>query len=87
MAKVEIYTTQLCGYCRRAKMLLNKKGIAFAEYEIDAEPGRREEMVKRRPNARSVPQIFIDDKGIGGCDELYELEAEGKLDALLGRAA
>ena len=87
MAKVEIYTTQLCGYCHRAKALLKKKGVAFAEYAVDAEPGRRDEMVKRRPNARSVPQIFIDDKGIGGCDDLYELEAEGKLDALLGRAA
>ena len=87
MAKVEIYTTATCGYCRRAKMLLEKKGAAFIEYAVDAEPGRREEMMARAPGARTVPQIFIDGKSVGGCDDLYELEAEGKLDALLGRAA
>ena len=85
--KVEIYTTALCGYCHRAKMLLNKKGVPFIEYAVDAEPGRREEMLARAPGRRSVPQIFIDGRSIGGSDDLYELESEGKLDALLGRAA
>ncbi len=87
MAKIEIYTTALCPYCYRAKALLNKKGVAYAEYAVDAEPSRREEMVARAPGARTVPQIFIDDQGVGGCDDLYELESKGKLDALLGRAA
>lgn len=87
MAQVEIYTTALCPYCRRAKALLEKKGVAYAEYAVDAEPGRLEEMLKRSGGRRTVPQIFIDGKGIGGSDELYALEAKGKLDALLGRAA
>ena len=87
MAKVEVYTTALCPYCHRAKALLTKKGVAFVEYAVDAEPGRREEMTARAPGARTVPQIFIDGQGIGGCDDLYDLDSEGKLDPLLGRAA
>lgn len=87
MAKVEIYTTALCPYCYRAKALLKKKNVAFVEYAVDAEPGRRDEMTTRAPGARTVPQIFIDGKGIGGCDDLYDLESKGALDALLGRAA
>lgn len=87
MAKVEIYTTALCGYCRRAKALLEKKGVAYAEYAVDAEPGRLKEMLKRSGGRRTVPQVFIGGKGIGGSDELHALEAKGKLDALLGRAA
>ena len=87
MAKVEIYTTALCPYCRQAKALLDRKGVAYAEYEIDAEPGRLEEMLKRAPGRRTVPQVFINGKGIGGSDDLHALEAKGKLDALLGRAA
>ena len=87
MAKVEVYTTALCPYCHRAKALLTKKGVTFVEYAVDAEPGRREEMTARAPGARTVPQIFIDGQGIGGCDDLYDLDSEGKLDPLLGRAA
>lgn len=87
MAKVEIYTTALCPYCHRAKALLKKKNVAFTEYAVDAESGRRDEMTTRAPGARTVPQIFIDGKGIGGCDDLYDLESKGTLDALLGRAA
>ncbi|OHC80565.1 MAG: glutaredoxin 3 [Rhodospirillales bacterium RIFCSPLOWO2_12_FULL_67_15] len=87
MAQVEIYTTALCPYCYRAKALLKKKGVAYAEYAVDAEPGRLEEMLKRSGGRRTVPQVFIDGKGIGGSDELHALEAKGKLDALLGRAA
>ena len=86
MAQVEIYTTALCPYCYRAKALLKKKGVAYAEYAVDAEPGRLEEMLKRSGGRRTVPQVFIDGKGIGGSDELLALEAKGKLDALLGRA-
>jgi glutaredoxin 3 len=87
VAEVEIYTTALCPYCRRAKALLEKKGVAYSEYAVDAEPGRLEEMLKRAGGRRTVPQIFIDGKGIGGSDELHALETKGKLDALLGRAA
>ena len=87
MSQVEIYTTALCTYCRRAKALLEKKGVAYAEYAVDAEQGRLEEMLKRSGGRRTVPQIFIDGQGIGGSDELHALEAKGKLDALLGRAA
>jgi len=87
VAQVEIYTTALCPYCYRAKALLKKKGVAYAEYAVDAEPGRLEEMRKRTGGRRTVPQVFIDGKGIGGSDELHALEAKGKLDALLGRAA
>ncbi len=87
VAQVEVYTTALCPYCYRAKALLKKKGVAFTEYAVDAEPGRREEMLKRSGGRRTVPQIFIDGQGIGGSDELYALDRQGKLDALLGRAA
>ena len=87
MAKVEIYTTALCPYCRRAKALLERKGVAYTEYAVDAEPGRLDEMLKRAPGRRTVPQVFINGKGIGGSDDLHALEAKGKLDALLGAAA
>ena len=84
VAKVEIYTQWGCGYCVRAKRLLDSKGVAFEEYDVTMGGPRKEEMRQRAPQARTVPQIFIDDKGIGGCDELYALERAGKLDALLG---
>lgn len=87
MAKVEIYTTLLCPYCRRAKALLDKKGVAYTEYEVDVTPGKLDEMLKRAEGRRSVPQIFIDGKGVGGSDDLHALDRAGKLDALLGRAA
>ncbi|MSO85701.1 MAG: glutaredoxin 3 [Rhodospirillales bacterium] len=86
MAEVEIYTTALCGYCQRAKALLARKGVAYAEYAVDAEPGRLDEMLKRAKGRRTVPQIFIDGKAIGGSDDLQALEAKGHLDTLLGRA-
>lgn len=82
MAKVEIYTTLLCGYCYRAKKLLEQKGAAFTEIDLMAEPGRRSEMLQRAGRT-SVPQIFIDGRHIGGCDDLYALEARGGLDPLL----
>ncbi len=83
MAKVEIYTTMLCGYCGAAKQLLNKKGVDFTEYDVMFKPDLRGEMMERAGGATSVPQIFIDDISLGGFDELMELEREDRLDALL----
>ena len=84
--KVEIYTKAFCGFCHRAKLLLDEKGVDYTEYEISMDRAKQEEMRERKPDARTVPQIFIDDKPIGGSDELASLEREGKLDALLGTA-
>lgn len=83
MAKVEIYTTLLCGYCYRAKKLLDSKGVAYSEVDLLAQPDKRAEMVQRAAGRTSVPQIFIDGKHIGGCDDLHALEARGDLDRLL----
>ena len=83
MSKIEIYTWQYCPFCIKAKNLLNKKNIQFTEYKIDGDEAAREEMSLRASGRRSLPQIFINDKGIGGCDDLYELEKENKLDNLL----
>ncbi|MGB0681833.1 MAG: glutaredoxin 3 [Magnetovibrionaceae bacterium] len=83
MANVEIYTSPLCGYCHRAKELLTSKGVEFTEYDIFMGRKVRQEMAERTNGASTVPQIFIDDKLIGGCDDLYELESEGGLDPLL----
>ena len=84
MAKIEIYTKAFCGYCYRAKHLLESKGIEFTEYDITLGGPKRAEMLDRKPDAVTVPQIFIDDQGIGGSDELARLDREGKLDGLLG---
>ncbi|EAR53078.1 Glutaredoxin [Oceanicola granulosus HTCC2516] len=82
MANIEIYTTQTCGYCHAAKRLLTQKGAGYTE--IDAsDPARRAEMTQRAKGGRTVPQIFIGDTHVGGCDELFALERAGKLDALL----
>ena len=86
MAKVEIYTWQSCPFCIRAKGLLDKKGISYEEHSIDGDELARSAMAKRANGRRSVPQIFIEDKGIGGCDELHALEQSEKLDLLLGLA-
>ena len=83
MSKIEIYTWQYCPFCIKAKTLLNKKNIQFTEYKIDGDEAAREEMSVRASGRRSLPQIFINDEGIGGCDDLYELEKENKLDNLL----
>ncbi len=87
MAKVEIYTTMLCGYCGAAKHLLNTKGVAFTEYDVMFKPGLRGEMMERAGGATSVPQIFIDDVAIGGFDDLMELEQDDRLDTLLEGAS
>jgi glutaredoxin 3 len=83
MKSVRIYTTPMCPYCVRAKSLLKKKGATIEERDIMMDMAAREEMEARTGGARSVPQIFIGDTHVGGCDELYALEQEGKLDPLL----
>ena len=83
MQTVEIYTTPLCGFCHAAKRLLNQKGVSFAEVDVAAQPERRAEMTQRANGWRTVPQIFIGDTHVGGCDDLYALERAGKLDPLL----
>jgi len=87
MAKIEIYTTSLCPYCLMAKRLLNRKGLAFEEIDLWRHPGRRDEMLKRADGRTTVPQIFIEGRGIGGCDDLYALEEAGQLDAMVAGAA
>ncbi|AEI96098.1 MULTISPECIES: glutaredoxin 3 [Roseobacter] len=83
MKNVEIYTSPLCGFCHAAKRLLSQKGITFAEVDVLADPGRKPEMVQRANGSRTVPQIFVGDLHVGGCDDLYALERAGKLDQLL----
>lgn len=82
-AKVEIYTWKSCPFCLRAKDLLNKKGVEFIEYSVDGDEEARAKMAERANGRRSVPQIFINEQHIGGCEDLYELNASGKLDELL----
>jgi len=82
MKPVLIYTSALCGYCMRAKQLLQRKGVAFDEISVDGNPDVRAEMV-RKAGKTSVPQIWIGSAHVGGCDDLHALERAGKLDALL----
>ena len=84
MAKIEIYTTPWCGYCARAKALLEKKGAAFEETDVMEDSVKRTEM-RERSRRSTVPQIFINGEHIGGSDELAALEQAGKLDALLAQ--
>ncbi len=86
MAKVEIYTWQYCPFCIRAKALLEKKGIKYFEHKIDGDQVGRAAMSEKAHGRTSVPQIFINDESIGGCDELYALEQAQQLDDLLGLA-
>jgi len=81
---VIIYTTGWCPYCQRARKLLEKKGVSFTEIDVESAPEKRAEM-QARSGRRTVPQIFIGDSHVGGCDDLHDLEDEGKLDALLAR--
>lgn len=83
MAKIEIYTWSTCPYCRRAKALLESKGVGYTEYDITGDDGARAKMVKRTGGPKSVPQIFVNDQHYGGCDDLHELDAQGKLDKIL----
>ena len=83
MARVEIYTKTFCGYCFRAKRLLDSKGIEYKEHEVIYGGPEKQEMIERSGGRTTVPQIFINGRHIGGWDELFELEAQGKLDELL----
>lgn len=82
MAKVEIYTADSCPYCLRAKLLLDQKGVGYVEIRVDGEPSKLEEMIKRS-GRHSVPQIFINGRGIGGFDDLWQLEQRKELDLLI----
>ena len=86
MTKVEIYTSALCGYCSRAKNLLEKKGVNFIEYDVTFDSGKRQEM-SARTGKTAVPQVFIDDKPVGGSSDLIELDVDGELDVMLGIGA
>lgn len=83
MPDIEIYTNPMCGFCARAKQLLDAKGVEYREYDIWSEKGRKAEMVQRAGGRTSVPQIFIDQTHIGGCDDIFALEQQGNLDAKL----
>jgi glutaredoxin 3 len=80
---VEIYTKTFCSYCWRAKLLLESKGVAYKEIGVDFCGEQREQMIERAGGRITVPQIFIGEYHVGGCDELVDLEREGKLDALI----
>ncbi|MBW4517801.1 MAG: glutaredoxin 3 [Timaviella obliquedivisa GSE-PSE-MK23-08B] len=82
-SNVEIYTWRTCPFCIRAKQLLREKGVEFTEYSIDGDNAARTKMAERSHGQRSVPQIFINDQHIGGCDDIHDLDARGELDPLL----
>ncbi|MGE5658986.1 MAG: glutaredoxin 3 [Actinomycetota bacterium] len=82
-AKVEIYTWRTCPFCIRAKSLLKQKDVDFTEYAIDGDEAARNQMAQRAKGRRSLPQIFINDQHIGGCDDIHALDAQGKLDPML----
>ncbi len=84
MPDVVMYSTKFCPYCVRARMLLEQKNVPYTDIRIDEHPDRRPEM-EQRAQRTSVPQIFIDDEHVGGCDDLFALEAAGELDRKLGR--
>jgi glutaredoxin 3 len=83
MAKIEIYTKAFCPYCSRAKALLDGKQVDYEEFDITMDAAKRKEMIQRAEGRSTVPQIFIDDKHIGGSDDLSALDRQGGLDSLL----
>ncbi|MDX8376606.1 MAG: glutaredoxin 3 [Mariprofundales bacterium] len=83
MAKIEIYSGTYCGFCQRAKLLLKKRALDFIEYDVTHDEDKRNEMKKRSGGARTIPQLFINDKHIGGCQELYALDKTGGLKRML----
>lgn len=85
MADVQIYVTNYCPYCTRAKALLQRKGVAFQEFDVEGDSEKRAWLVKAT-GQRTVPQIFIDGRSVGGCDDLHALDRAGDLDRLLGRS-
>lgn len=83
MRSVEIYTTPICPYCAMAKRLLQKKGVAYSEIDVSRDPALREAMIQRANGRRTVPQIFIGGRHVGGSDDLHDLDHAGKLDPIL----
>ncbi|RYE05713.1 MAG: glutaredoxin 3 [Rickettsiaceae bacterium] len=83
MNQVIIYTSSRCPYCDRAKSLLNSKGVSYHEINIENDPNLKNEMIAKSNNRKTVPQIFIGDQHVGGCDDLYDLDRNKKLDTLL----
>ena len=83
VARVEIYSKSTCGFCYRAKQLLESKGVDYDEYELSWGSPRREEMIQRAGGRTTVPQIFINGQHIGGCDDLHRLDREGRLEQYL----
>ena len=86
MAQVEMYSSMFCPFCSRAKHLLTQKGVDFIEIDVDTSPGRRNEMLERANGQHTVPQIFIDNRHVGGSDDLAALDRAGQLDGMLGLA-
>lgn len=84
MAAIQIYTSQLCGYCQRARRLLERKGVEYEEIRVDGDPERWREMTARS-GRDTVPQLFIGERHVGGFDDMVELDLDGELDPLLGR--
>ena len=82
-ARVEIYTRDYCGYCSRAKALLASKGVAFTEYDAGEDNEKRREMIQRSHGGSTFPQVFINDRHVGGSDDIHDLDRAGRLDALL----
>ena len=83
MTNIEIYTSPLCGFCHAAKRLLTSKGVSFSEIDVSRDPDLRQAMMARANGRSSVPQIFIGETHVGGCDDLFALERAGKLDGML----
>ena len=86
-ARVEIYTRDYCGYCSRAKALLESKGVQFAEYRAGDDPEKRREMIQRSHGGSTYPQIFINGRHVGGSDDIFDLDRAGQLDGLLAETA
>jgi len=86
MATIEVYSGGYCPYCLRAKSLLKQRGLEFTEYDVQADPKKRDEMLQRSNGARTIPQIFINDRHVGGCDELYALDKKGELESWVANA-
>jgi glutaredoxin 3 len=83
MSSITIYTKSWCPYCAAAKKLLTEKGVDFTEIDIEAQPDQRQDMIQKASGRTTVPQIFIGDRHVGGCDDLYALDDKGQLEALL----
>jgi glutaredoxin 3 len=86
MTTIELYSGGYCPYCLRAKSLLKQRGMDFVEYDVQAEPEKRDEMLRRSNGARTIPQIFINDRHVGGCDDLYALDRKGELEKWVANA-